>query len=405
MKPLALAGHGGSRVPLSHQPPLLSCSALTGGNKVRLALHLPHRAALRVPRLEGTRRAPISPTTPRATTPSRWKPTGRSIRAYVDGKLVLEASDPELLKGKAGVTAGGPGALPGFPRLDVRRRRSRQIAARIRAARGGTGAAARRQSQAETLEEVRHAAASAPGAMCASAIWMATASPDMLIAQNIPRVRGDAFDQISCLTAVTLDGKVLWQIGPARPAQRPADQRHAVPDPRYRWRRQERSRDGARFPTADSRRPHGRSTPIGVDAARCRPTDTERPYEMESGDSIAFVNFSGQQGPPRDSGQGPLHAFLDLQQQAGTAVEGRRPDRPLSVSGGPRRQGPRLARDRLFAVGPQRQETVESRHRIARSCRRHHGRQSLRRSRRPSRESTPAAATKASSCSTCTARS
>ena len=35
----------------------------------------------------------------------------------------------------------------------------------------------------------------------------------MLIAQNIPRIRGDAFDQISCLTAVTLDGKVLWQKG------------------------------------------------------------------------------------------------------------------------------------------------------------------------------------------------
>ena len=26
-------------------------------------------------------------------------------------------------------------------------------------------------------------------------------------------MRGDAFDHISCLTAVTLDGKVLWQIG------------------------------------------------------------------------------------------------------------------------------------------------------------------------------------------------
>ena len=35
----------------------------------------------------------------------------------------------------------------------------------------------------------------------------------MLIAQNIPRVRGDAFDAISCLTAVNLDGKVLWQTG------------------------------------------------------------------------------------------------------------------------------------------------------------------------------------------------
>ena len=33
----------------------------------------------------------------------------------------------------------------------------------------------------------------------------------MLIAQNIAKVRGDAFDHISCLTAVTFDGKVLWQ--------------------------------------------------------------------------------------------------------------------------------------------------------------------------------------------------
>ena len=37
---------------------------------------------------------------------------------------------------------------------------------------------------------------------------------DMLIAQNIPKVRGDAFDHISCLTAVNLDGKVLWQTRP-----------------------------------------------------------------------------------------------------------------------------------------------------------------------------------------------
>jgi hypothetical protein len=39
----------------------------------------------------------------------------------------------------------------------------------------------------------------------------------MLIAQNIPKVRGDAYDTISCLTAVTLDGKVLWQQGRQNP--------------------------------------------------------------------------------------------------------------------------------------------------------------------------------------------
>lgn len=36
---------------------------------------------------------------------------------------------------------------------------------------------------------------------------------DMLFAQNIPRIQGDTFDHISALTAVTLDGRVLWQSG------------------------------------------------------------------------------------------------------------------------------------------------------------------------------------------------
>jgi hypothetical protein len=41
---------------------------------------------------------------------------------------------------------------------------------------------------------------------------------DMLIGQNVPKVRGDAYDQISCLTAVTLEGRILWQQGRPNPA-------------------------------------------------------------------------------------------------------------------------------------------------------------------------------------------
>ena len=40
---------------------------------------------------------------------------------------------------------------------------------------------------------------------------------DMLFAQQVAKVRGDAFDRISRLTAVTLDGKVLWQQGRPNP--------------------------------------------------------------------------------------------------------------------------------------------------------------------------------------------
>ena len=40
---------------------------------------------------------------------------------------------------------------------------------------------------------------------------------EMLIGQNIQTVYQDAFDMISCLTAVKLDGKILWQAGKPNP--------------------------------------------------------------------------------------------------------------------------------------------------------------------------------------------
>ena len=39
---------------------------------------------------------------------------GPRIRAYVDGRLVLEASDAEILKGKAGLMASGPARFQDF---------------------------------------------------------------------------------------------------------------------------------------------------------------------------------------------------------------------------------------------------------------------------------------------------
>ncbi|NLM24772.1 MAG: hypothetical protein GX208_01455 [Firmicutes bacterium] len=41
---------------------------------------------------------------------------------------------------------------------------------------------------------------------------------EILLAQNIRRMRGDNFSEISCLTAIDLDGNVLWQIGEPNPA-------------------------------------------------------------------------------------------------------------------------------------------------------------------------------------------
>jgi hypothetical protein len=39
---------------------------------------------------------------------------GPRIRAYVDGKLLTEATDPEIPKGKSGVIAGAPARFQDF---------------------------------------------------------------------------------------------------------------------------------------------------------------------------------------------------------------------------------------------------------------------------------------------------
>jgi len=117
---------------------------------------------------------------------------------------------------------------------------------------------------------------------------------DMLIAQNIPHVKGDGFDAISCLTAVNLDGKVLWQIG--RPDPRNGLLTNDTPF-------QIHDIDG-----------HGHNEVVLIKDFKLQvldgrtgevkrwawmpaaPPAKERPYELVSGDSIAFVNLSGNKG-------------------------------------------------------------------------------------------------------------
>ena len=108
-------------------------------------------------------------------------------------------------------------------------------------------------------------------------------------------MRGDAFDHISCLTAVDFDGEVLWQTG--RPDPRnglltndtpfqihdlDGDGRNEVVLVKdFKLRVLEgasgKLKQSAWMPEA----------PIG---------NNERPYEINNGDSIAFFNLSGKQG-------------------------------------------------------------------------------------------------------------
>ncbi|PYX91833.1 MAG: hypothetical protein DMG67_08905 [Acidobacteria bacterium] len=137
--------------------------------------------------------------------------TGSRIRAYVDGKLLLDVIAEELVHGKAGVTANIPARFQDF-RVTAAPETRGQIRENI----------SRRDAELARLREENPQ----------PRLWKKFSTPnfgagrsvrfgdldgdgvlDMLIGQNIPRVSGDAHDQISCLTAVTLDGKILWQLG------------------------------------------------------------------------------------------------------------------------------------------------------------------------------------------------
>ena len=155
--------------------------------------------------------------------------------------------------------------------------------------------------------------------------------PEMLIAQNIPRI-GDNFIQISCLTAVTFDGKVLWQLG--RP-----DPRNGLLTADTPFQIHDIDGDGRNevvmvkdFKLQVLEGTHGPSCGSRSGCREALADNGKKPYTLTNGDSLAFLNLSGTGRPPRAPGQGPLLQLLDLRQRPGTAVAGPRADRPLSLS-------------------------------------------------------------------------
>ena len=234
--------HGRGRVPVPHQPPLLPVRVDGGqpGPPGGAAATRGRRSAWPKWRELGEAAFPYDTT---AYHRLRVENRGAKILAYIDDRLILSAEDDELPRGKAGRHREHPRAVPGLPRHRRPTRRSAAIDARI----------ARREAELAGLREPEPAArscgssspprSSAPGGTCGSATSTATATPEMLIAQNIPRI-GDNFVQISCLTAVTLDGRVLWQLGRPDPRNGLLTSDTPVPDPRPRRRRPERGRDG-----------------------------------------------------------------------------------------------------------------------------------------------------------------
>ena len=254
---------------------------------------------------------------------------GATIRAYVDGQLVL-AADRELLRGKAGVAANIPARFQDF-RVTRRRRDEARIDASDRPARRGAGRAPRPATRSRSSGRSSRPRSSAPAATSASATSTATARPTC----SSPRTsRGSAAtpSQISCLTAVTLDGKVLWQIGRPDPRnglltttrRSRSTTSTATAGTRSSWSRTSSCRSSTARPAKSARR------------RRCRralPDDRSDSPTTHRQRRLAHVRqlLRANPGAAR-SGQGPLRNFWVFDGDLKLLWKGEGQTRPLSLS-------------------------------------------------------------------------
>ncbi len=262
--------------------------ALTGGKTARLAVRLPLEKTFRVAEWRELGSRPFAYDT------SHYhrllvENQGPVIRAYVDGQLVLTASDGELVRGKAGVTANIPARFQDF-RIGVTEDVRTQIADRI-ARREAELAALRSDNPKPKLWKRFATPRFGAGRNVRFGDLDGDAMPEMLIAQNIPRI-GDNFIQISCLTAVNLNGKVLWQLGRPDPQNGllTADCPFQIHDVDGDGKSevvmikdfQLQVREGS---TGQLRR--------SIDMPPALPDNRLKPYALTNGDSIAFLDLTG----------------------------------------------------------------------------------------------------------------
>jgi len=266
--------------------------ALEQGTKLRLAARLPVDQQFRVAAWRELTSVPFTYDT------KRWyrlevTAEGDRLRASIDGKPLVDVRDGELTAGIAGITANAPARFRSF-----RVTSSPSAAAALRS---------RIERRTAELERLRHENPK-------PVVWQKFDTPafgtgrnvrfgdldgdgrlDMLFAQNVAKVRGDAFDQISCLTAVTLDGRVLWQQG--RPNPQNALLTNDTPF-------QIHDLDGDGPAEVVLARDFQLQVLDGRTGALMRktwlpplaPELKDRPYELNIGDSMLFVDLTGK-GP------------------------------------------------------------------------------------------------------------
>jgi hypothetical protein len=267
--------------------------ALSGGDTAKLVVRLPIEKTYRIAEWRELAKIPFKYDTTRYYTLAVQN-EGAKITAFIDGKQVMDASDSEIMRGKTGVAASVPARFQKF-RVTTSTAAAAGIDQRI-AARERDLAKLRAGNPKPKLWKKFSVKGFGAGRNIRLGDLDGDGQLDMLIAQNIPRVRGDAFDHISALTAINFDGKVLWQTGRA-------DVRNALLTNDTSVQIHDIDADGKqdvvlvqdfRLKILDGRTGKQKAA---ADMPFMEVDRKDRPYDLMSGDSLAFANFSG--GPTR----------------------------------------------------------------------------------------------------------
>jgi rhamnogalacturonan endolyase len=188
--------------------------ALEKGTHLRVSVRLPFDRQFRVSDWRPIAEAPFAYDT------KTWyrlavDVEGDRLRASIDGRPLIEVQDAELPAGIVGLTANMPARFRNF-RVSAAAAGAADLRARV-AKREGELRRLRTENPQPKLVRKFETPRFGAGRNVRFGDLDGDGRLDMLFAQNVPKVRGDAFDHISCLTAVSLDGKVLWQQGRPNP--------------------------------------------------------------------------------------------------------------------------------------------------------------------------------------------
>ena len=352
--PALLRRDGRHRLSLPHQPALLSLRPHRR-EPLRLAASAPTREEVANRRVEGSRDRRI-PLRHEALLHAEGGEPGagdRGLHRRETADRGQRFGDPQRQDRHH---LQHPRALCGCSRQRKPGHGARDRAANRRA-RGRTGPTAAGKSPAEAVEEVRNAGL--------------RSGPQRALRRPGRRRPGGYADRAERPQSVQElvrpyqlpdGGEPRWQGAladrPARPLQRRAGQRHALPDPRHRRRREERGRPGEGLQDPDPGGRDRQGQKLGLDA---RGAQGQQGTAVRVGGRRFHLlrRFRRPQGAPGNRRQGPLPDLLGLRRLAETALVEPVQHRPFPLRPGRRRRRARGDGPRLFHVLARRQAAVE----------------------------------------------